>query len=74
MAAFAGSVRCWVDAIHNGADALTAVLVEIAFVLGQWAVNRCCTDWWRAPRRVNPRLMDSAEKPGLTRAALRAYK
>ncbi|MBZ4318235.1 cation diffusion facilitator family transporter [Streptomyces huiliensis] len=40
VAASSGSVALLGDAIHNGADALTAVPLGIAFVLGRRAANR----------------------------------
>ncbi|THA56459.1 cation diffusion facilitator family transporter [Streptomyces sp. A1136] len=40
VAALSGSVALLGDALHNGADALTAVPLGIAFVLGRRAANR----------------------------------
>ncbi|EMF01616.1 cation diffusion facilitator family transporter [Streptomyces mobaraensis NBRC 13819 = DSM 40847] len=40
VAAVSGSVALFGDAVHNGADALTAVPLGIAFLLGRRAANR----------------------------------
>ncbi|MGX4737611.1 cation transporter [Kitasatospora griseola] len=40
IAVLSGSVALLGDTVHNAADALTAVPLGVAFLLGRWAANR----------------------------------